>query len=113
VNGAKIVSTYLASLILPNNSNINEIELISCDDTLLSDILVGMDLISQGEFLFNTCKNITSFSFQMPAPTFLCLDLLTIRQDQSIIFNQTFNTAMLCPCGSNIPFTRCCSKTII
>jgi hypothetical protein len=110
VNSIKTVNTYLSSLVLPNNFAINEIELASCDNSLAVDMLIGMDIISKGELLINTCNNMTIYSFQMPAPTAFSLDQIQSRPQALIQCNENFNENMLCPCGSLSFFKTCCAK---
>ena len=109
VNGTTTVNTYLASLTLPNNAIINEIVLCSCDDSCLCDILIGMDIITKGEFLVSTYNNLTTYSFQMPAINLSSLDRIVFRGDIDINFHPAFYPDMLCPCGSKIKFSDCCS----
>lgn len=65
---AGIVSAdvYLVNIILPNNV---EIPMLKVSEGLLNgtDVLIGMDVISQGDFCLTTHGNSTNFTFQIPS----------------------------------------------
>lgn len=107
--GKKKVNSYLVSLLLPNNDLIHEIELISCDDSILVDMLIGMDIITRGELIINNYNGITAYSFQIPAPTYLSLDTIYAREDIKILINEG-DEDKPCPCGGLLPFAKCCKK---
>jgi len=77
VDGPYLAKVYLASVTLPNHVVISEIELLGCDDSLDAAMLIGMDVISQGDFLVSTFNGETTFSFQMPAKE--PLDLMRLQ----------------------------------
>jgi hypothetical protein len=110
VHSQSMVNTYLASLILPNGLIINEIELCSSKNLSTGDLLIGMDVISKGEFLVSTCNDITTYSFQSPAETLLGLDQISFRQAIDVKFDENFNKNMLCPCGSMLLFEYYCAN---
>jgi len=67
VGGTFLSKVYLASLFFPNDTVEPSIKLLSCDNDLREDILIGMDIISQGDFLINNFAGETLFSFQVPS----------------------------------------------
>jgi predicted aspartyl protease len=114
---------YLASLHLPNDTPIPEIELLGCDDSLNSHMLIGMDIISQGDFLISTYGGTTVFSFQIPSyPGNLTLQGIQsyIGHDNGLYTNESFmdkKRATLagrvgrnapCSCGSGKKYKKCC-----
>ena len=107
VNGINKVNTYLASIILSTNDIVHEIELTSCDDSVSIDMIIGMDIITKGEFIINTCNGITTYSFQLPAPTFLSLDQIMLHPNVKIYLNEEDKQ---CPCSNLLPFNLCCKK---
>jgi len=103
VGGAYRSKRYLASLYLPNMIALPEIALTGCDDSLAISVLIGMDVITLGDFLVNTYKGKTTFSFQMPAARALDLELI----------NNGLPTILMgrndpCPCGSGKKIKHCC-----
>ena len=65
-NGKSIVCTYFVNIILPNNVGFYSKSLA---EGILSDmdVLIGMDIISKGDFCVTTSKGKTKFSFQIPS----------------------------------------------
>jgi len=66
-SGRSQVNTYLINITLPNNVNINDVEV--CDSEIGSqgiDMLVGMDIITLGDFALSYMNNTTVFSFRIP-----------------------------------------------
>ena len=110
VNSQQQVNTYVVSLVLPNNNYVNDIEICSCDSTFPYGMLIGMDIISKGEFMVCTHNNITVYSFQNPAISLLSFDYILNRPQLGISVNDDFNVDMLCPCGSKLSFKKCCAK---
>ena len=76
-NGKDTVDVYLASIYLPNRIaipiiRVNEAKLIG------ADILIGMDIIRQGDFAISNFNGITQFSFRMPS--LMHIDLTKLDQ---------------------------------
>ena len=66
--GQKIVNTYLVDIGLPNSVVISDVPV--CDSAIGDqglDILIGMDLISRGDFAVTQQNNKTMFSFCFPS----------------------------------------------
>lgn len=67
-SGDAVVKTYLLSITLPNNVNIPDIEV--CDSAIGNqgfDVLVGMDIITKGDFAVSNYNGKTAFSFRVPS----------------------------------------------
>jgi len=67
VTGNAICNTYLIALSLPNGILIPEIEVADCDGNIGCDILIGMDVISMGDFVICNKDGKTTFSFRTPS----------------------------------------------
>ena len=69
LNGIIDVNTYLIDLCFENGYKIANLRVLSGDDysEFDYDVLVGMDVITKGDFVVSTVNNITTFSFRMPA----------------------------------------------
>lgn len=66
-NGLKMVNTYLVDIGLPNNVIIPNI-VVSCADLGNDlDLLIGMDIISLGDFAITNVNGRTTFSFRLPS----------------------------------------------
>lgn len=66
VGGKKYRNTYLASIYLPNNVTFSPITVVFGELTG-GDILIGMDIISHGDFAVTNKNGATMFSFRYPS----------------------------------------------
>lgn len=67
-SGSSQVNTYLIDITLPNNLNIANVEV--CDSEIGGQgtgMLIGMDIITTGDFSVSNFKNNTVFSFRVPS----------------------------------------------
>lgn len=67
-SGSSQVNTYLINVTLPNNVNIPNVEV--CDSEIGNQgigMLVGMDIITTGDFSVSNFRNNTVFSFRIPS----------------------------------------------
>lgn len=66
VHGVKEVETYLVNISLPSNVTIANVR-VTKGDLGNDDILIGMDVISRGDFAVTDHGGITKFSFRIPS----------------------------------------------
>jgi hypothetical protein len=109
-DGQSIVDTYLVNILLPNNVGFSSLRVTEgqLNDT---DVLIGMDIISQGDFSVTASQGKTKFSFQLPS---------THDTDYVKECNRKTHTSVVkekepgrndpCPCGSGKKYKHCCSK---
>ena len=67
-SGSSQVNTYLVTITLPNNVNISDVEV--CDSAIGSQgigVLIGMDIITKGDFSVSNYNGQTVFSFRIPS----------------------------------------------
>jgi len=121
VGGAYDTGVYLASLFLPNGIVIPELELIGCDNSLTCDMLIGMDIISLGDFLISNYDGKTVFSFVIPPHNggLHLQGLLAYNGYNGKTYSHIPGAQemppkpgrnALCPCGSGEKYKRCCGK---
>lgn len=69
LNGIIDVNTYVIDLCFENGYKIANLCVFSGDEysDFDYDVLIGMDVITQGDFVVSTVNNETVFSFRMPA----------------------------------------------
>ena len=111
---------YLAGLILPNSVPVPFISLTGFEGTSDFDMLIGMDIISMGDFLISSDNNKMYFSFQLPSIGGLYLDDIqkaSLQKGGYVHRSDTVHNAThkpgrndLCPCGSGIKFKKCHGK---
>jgi len=92
--------TYKINLILPGKIEISNIEVIS-GKTRSCDILIGMDIISQGDFVISNYNGKTTFIFHKPSIGRF------IYEPQ---IGDKVGRNDLCPCGSGKKYKHCCGK---
>ena len=63
--GNSISYKYLVNIFLPNDLVFASLEVLGMPISV--DVLIGMDIISQGDFAITASEGITIFSFQIPS----------------------------------------------
>ncbi|MDL2207916.1 SEC-C domain-containing protein [Desulfovibrio sp. OttesenSCG-928-M16] len=107
VTGKSLCRTFLASLFLPGKIYIPEIEISDCKGNIGCDILIGMDVITLGDFAVCNKGGITSFSFRYPS-------VETINFNNPLSYgSNVLKWAKIppnapCPCGSGKKYKKCC-----
>lgn len=99
---------YLINIYLPNKAKIVDIQVLegtpnSCD------MLIGMDVITLGDFAVTNLDGKTMFSFRMPSMTeidFCKHSHLEPRKNESPKIGRNAQ----CPCGSGKKFKHCCGS---
>ena len=66
-NGHVVMNKYIVSIRLPNHLNIENIMISSGKLGPGVDILIGMDIITLGDFSITNYDNKTIFSFRFPS----------------------------------------------
>lgn len=107
--GSTVVNTYMVNVMLPNNVGI---PFLQVNEGVLAgfDMLIGMDIISKGDFSISCPEGKTVFSFQLPSThevDYVDRKLIETpykKQGKEPRRNE------LCPCGSGKKYKNCCGK---
>lgn len=68
VNGTSTQNVYLVSITLPNNVILSPIRVTECESLNGPfDVLIGMDIIGNGDFAVTNSNNQTVMSFRIPS----------------------------------------------
>lgn len=120
-NGMTEVYKYIVTLELPNKMIIKDIEVVSGTMGKDIDLLIGMDIISLGDFSITNVDNQTIFTFRYPscetidyvsnAMKFRKRDALKLKKQIEEEIRKNGNK--LCPCGSRKKYRYCCGKEAI
>lgn len=102
---------FLVNIILPNKALFPCLHVTKLD-IAGADMLIGMDVISQGDFAVTHKDGKTVFSFRIPSAEEIDFvkevdhppHLQLVREGPKVGRND------LCPCGSGIKSKRCCRK---
>lgn len=104
-NGSCDVNTYLVNLYLPNNVAFS---FVTVTEGVLNgtDILIGMDIITKGDFSVSNFKGKTCFSFRIPSNWEN--DFLKNTSATPYIKDRRPGRNDPCPCGSGKKYKNCC-----
>lgn len=103
---------YLINILLRSGVGFPSLMVTSSDLGNL-DVLIGMDVISKGDFSITNVNGKTTFSFR--APSLETIDYVKEQQNkpkvqQPVIAPKKVGRNDPCPCGSGKKFKHCCGK---
>ena len=108
-NGESMVNTYSVNIFLPNNA-VFYVPMVTEGILTGTDVLIGMNIISRGDFTVTASKGKTKFSFQIPSTH----DTDYVKEHSSkiapIVKEKTPGRNDLCSCGSGKKYKHCCGK---
>ena len=108
-NGESMVNTYSVNIFLPNNA-VFYVPMVTEGILTGTDVLIGMNIISRGDFAITASKGKTKFSFQIPSTH----DTDYVKEHSSkiapIVKEKTPGRNDLCSCGSGKKYKHCCGK---
>ena len=113
VQGEAISSRYLVNIILPNNIGASEVGVTEAILDKDIDVLIGMDIITLGDFTISNNGGRTHFTFRTPSCERICF-IQQGEQKQALRPANTNNTPsgpsrnLPCPCGSGRKYKKCC-----
>ncbi len=105
--GNSLEPVFNVNIFLPNRLVIQDINVTGCPETAgRFDAIIGMDIISQGDFSFSNFKGKSTFSFRMPS--FKETDFLTETiNNHSPLVEKKLNRNDPCWCGSGKKYKKC------
>lgn len=106
------VPVYLLDVILPNNVRITGVHACQFDDAPDANFIIGMDIITLGDFAITNLNNETTISFRIPSTQ--TIDFTKPAQPvtpspKQIIASPTPKNVP-CKCGSGKKYKHCCGK---
>lgn len=110
-NGESVASVHIVDLYLPNRVVIPNLLVTSAKLSDPIQILVGMDVITLGDFTISNFNMKTTLSFR--TPSFARTDYVKLANDinPKINLDKTGRNEP-CPCGSGKKYKNCCGKKI-
>lgn len=123
--GTSEENVYLINIYLPNNIAISPIRVTECEDNQGHfGIIVGMDIISHGDFAISNYNNNTVFTFRLPSvqeinfvedyKEFQKKNLInkvsTQNSQKPVLKDNDVRRNDPCFCGSGIKFKNCHGK---
>ena len=108
-NGESIAEVYLVNIGLPNKVAFADAKVTKgfLRDT---DVLIGMDIITQGDFAVTNTESKTVFSFRVPSVQ--RIDYVQEAKKDTPMRSpaQKVGRNDPCPCGSGKKYKNCCGK---
>jgi predicted aspartyl protease len=102
--GVSNCEVHLINLTLPNGICFNHIRVTKADMGKVN-LLIGMDVISRGDFAITNLNGQTCFSFRFPSR-----ERIDFVQPAPIIVPPGIGRNSKCPCGSGKKYKQCCGK---
>jgi len=107
--GESITNTYFVNLYLPNGVEVCRVRATEGILAKKVDVLIGMDIITRGDFAVTNKGEITAFSFRIPS--IQLIDFATYSyKEKSIKPVKKIGRNDPCPCGSGKKYKNCCLK---
>lgn len=102
------VDIFAINILLPNGVNFAMVP-VTGNDLGDVDMLIGMDIISRGDFSVTNVGEKTTFSFRIPSME--RIDYVTQTHQQPIAKSKEPGRNDLCPCGSGKKYKNCHGKS--
>src|SRR5690606_24653632 len=105
--GQTVSNVYLVNIYLPNNVAIQHIRVTECADNGTWGVIIGMDIITMGDFAITNVSGKTVFSFRFPSRE--QIDFLPSNQKKLQKNNDVPKVGRndRCPCGSGKKYKHC------
>ena len=108
-SGESLTQVYLASIFLPNRVVFPQLRVIEGEIAGNAEVLIGMDIISKGDFAVTNLNNKTLFTFRIPSIE--TIDF--VRKAPATPITRPPNKVGRndpCPCGSGKKYKKCCGR---
>ncbi len=102
---SKPCETFLVGIFLPNHVVFHSIR-VTKGQPKDCDVLIGMDIISQGDFAVTHNDGKTMFSFRLPSME----EIDFVKRESEPIHSSKISRNSPCPCGSGNKYKKCCGK---
>ena len=103
-HGKTMAEVYLVNVGLPNRVAFSGVR-VTKGDLASCDVLIGMDIISQGDFAVSNHQGKTTFSFRIPSveeTDYVNAKVSPYKAPPKVGRNDP------CPCGSGKKYKKCC-----
>lgn len=115
--GISLSNVYLVTIILPNGVRIENVRVTECSEQAGNfGIIIGMDIITRGDFSITNCKGKSVFSFNIPSIRLIdfVAENRKIKEEQDKVKNAKSTKKIgrndPCPCGSGKKYKNCHGK---
>lgn len=105
--GKSRTNVYLVNIFLPNKVLVPMLSVTEGDLSGKVDVLIGMDIISIGDFAVSNCGGRTTFTFRMPSRERFDFVINPFKEKPHEASPKVGRNE-LCPCGSGKKYKNCC-----
>ena len=107
VGGETLTNTYLVNILLANKVEVYQIKVVEGKISGPVDVLIGMDIIGNGDFAVTNKNDKTVFSFRIPSLE--CIDFVKNPYKETPVKSKPkIGRNDPCPCGSGKKYKNCC-----
>ena len=111
--GQSFKPKYIVNIMLPNNVGIPFVE-VTEGDLMGEDVLIGMDIITKGDFAITNVGGKTTFSFRIPSVETIDYcnqnNQPATQANTPIVKPKSPGRNDPCPCGSGKKYKHCCGR---
>jgi len=110
-NDTRLSSVYFASIFLPNHVYFPQLRVI--EGTISeADVLIGMDIITRGDFAVTNSDGRTTFSYRWPSTKRIDFVEESRKAKEPLLPRALRKVGRNdpCPCGSGKKYKNCCGK---
>lgn len=109
--GCEMRDRYLVSLVLPNKVGVQDISVVDVEQDGGIDVLIGMDIITMGDFVLTNARDKTHFSFRTPALGGVDFSMPHLYPSIGLPTPKPVRPSKngRCPCGTGKKYKACCS----
>jgi len=108
-SGERDVNTYIVSIWLPNNVVVGNVKVTEGIVHGESEVLIGMDIITKGDFAITNYDGKTVFTYRFPSDKRIDF-VKEIQQRRTAKVSEKIGRNDSCPCGSGKKYKNCCLK---
>ncbi len=106
-SGPDVSDLFFVNIILPNEVGFHSVK-VTQGKVAKADVLIGMDIISKGDFAITSKDGKTVFSFQFPSTH--TYDFKYEIAHTPVLAGPKVGRNDPCPCGSGKKYKNCCGK---
>lgn len=107
VAGLATHNVYLVNVMLPHNVGVPQVRVTEGKLSAGCDVLIGMDIITRGDFVLTNKDRKTIFSFRMPSLEQIDYTKQISQPPKSL---PVVGRNDPCPCGSGKKYKKCCRR---
>lgn len=110
-DGVSFANVYLVNIYLPNKLLISNVRVTECADAAGNfGVIIGMDVITAGDFSITNAGNQTTVSFRIPSVK--TIDYVKEANNLGKLNYKTVGRNDPCPCGSGLKYKKCHGKNL-